>query len=111
MKKVVALFLIVLLFGCQQKEVVPKPDNLIDKEIMVNILYDLSILQAAANHNTDSSVSKSVPEFIKEKYGIDSLLFVQSNKYYASQIDTYQKMYDEVYSRVKADIAATEAKP
>ncbi len=43
MKKVVALFLIVLLFGCQQKEVVPKPDNLIDKEIIVNILYEYPV--------------------------------------------------------------------
>jgi hypothetical protein len=108
MKNYLILLSLILLFSCQNKEIVAKPDNLIDRATMINILYDLNLMQAYTNHNFESSTNKNIPTFLREKYKVDSLQFVQSNKYYASQIANYQKMYDEVYQRVKADITAAE---
>lgn len=109
MKKLVFVLMLMIL-GCKPKEVVEKPDNLIHKDTMVSILYDLSLLQSAANHNADTNYNKNIPQFIAHKYHIDSLRFVQSNRYYASQVEEYQKMYEQVYQKIKAEILKTETK-
>lgn len=100
---------ICLLFSCQKKQTFTKPERLIEKQVMINVLYDLSVLQATSNHNLSETISKNIPKFIKQKYDIDSLQFVESNKFYASQIDEYQQMYNEVYARIKDDLTKTEA--
>lgn len=106
-KLVIVLFLMIL--GCKPKEVVEKPDHLIQRDTMISILYDLSLLQSASNHNIDSNYNKNIPAFIAKKYKVDSLQFVQSNRYYASQVDEYQKMYEEVYQKIKTEILKTES--
>ena len=108
MKKI-AVVLFLLILGCKPKEVVEKPQNLIHRDTMISILYDLSLLQSTSNHNIDTNFNKNVPTFITHKYKIDSLQFVQSNRYYASQVDEYQKMYEEVYQKVKTEILKTES--
>lgn len=108
MKKIVFIFLLFVL-GCKPKEVVEKPQDLIHRDTMISILYDLSLIQSASNHNLDTNFNKNIPSFIIHKYKIDSLRFVNSNRYYASQVDEYQKMYEEVYQKIKAEISKTEA--
>lgn len=112
MKKIhyyIVLFLVV--FACAKKTEYHKPDNLIPKDKMVDVLYDLSIFQSQVNHNKDPEFNKSIPTFLKNRHGIDSAQFVNSNKYYASQIEEYHKMYIKVYDSIRVTIAKTEAEP
>ena len=122
-------FFLVLAIGLTmascQKEAVEKPENLISRETMSNIIYDLSLLQAirsANQHVLDSNkINPSI--YVYEKYKIDSLQFAQSNKYYAaSDIKDYEKLYQSVSDRLvkeklladtlvkKADVKLREAK-
>ena len=46
MKKLVLGLCAIWLLSCSNNPV-PKPDNLLDEEVMTNILFDIAILQAA----------------------------------------------------------------
>jgi hypothetical protein len=94
------LFLLLLVScGGEGKKRVKKPDNLIPKDKMVNIIYDMSLLSAAKGINRKLMEKQGVhPEqYIYKKYDIDSLQFVQSNEYYAFDL----KAYDDIYKQVK----------
>lgn len=102
MKKIVSLLVIlVLFFGCKE-ETVKKPDHFIEKGVMMNIIYDLSLLEAI-KYNTPSTVETynvNPKEYIYKKYKIDSAQFSQNNIYYAANYAEYKDMFDQVTKRI-----------
>lgn len=110
MKKVIILVCGVLaLIGCNGNSV-EKPNNLIGKDKMVDILYDISLLEAIKNQNINGGLSsKAGNSYIYKKYKIDSLQFVKSNKYYAANIEEYKKMVEQVKARLTTETAKIEA--
>jgi hypothetical protein len=102
MKKIVTLFLIFSIFvSCQST--IEKPDKLIEEEVMVDIIYDLAILEAIKSQKPASLEANNIipKEYIYKKYKIDSLQFAKNNQYYASDIENYKKMYDRVGSKLE----------
>jgi hypothetical protein len=82
--------------------VIKKPENLIEKEVMVDILYDLSLLEAI-NFQTSKPLEayKLTPsQYIYQKYKIDSLQFAQNNMYYAADYKAYKKMNEQINTRL-----------
>lgn len=105
MKINIALLSIVfLLFGCQNS--VDKPDNLIDEDKMIDVLYDFALLEGIKTDYSLNQQSLDNEKFIYKKYKIDSLQFVQSNAYYASDLDKYKKMYQKLNEKI--DFQKTE---
>lgn len=104
MKKIVLFILALLFFTISCKDTtVKKPKNLIERKKMVDIIYDLALLEAAKSQ-TSGTLSYPKPiEFIKNKYKVDSLTFAQSTQYYASDIKDYKKMYNEVKERLNTN--------
>ncbi len=82
-----------------------KPENLIPKEKMVLILNDLAVVNAAKitnaqvlrNHNIEPT------EYIFTKYGIDSIQFVESDRYYASIPEEHEEIYTAVEAKLEAE--------
>lgn len=105
MKKIVLLILSILFITSSCKEeIVKKPKNLIDREVMVNIIYDLAILDAVKSQTVNGqTVYPKSTDFIKNKYKVDSLTFAESTKYYASDSKDYKKIYDEVKDRLSKE--------
>ncbi len=93
-----------LFFSCAEK-LVEKPDNLIPKEKMVEILNDMAILNAAKstdiailrNHNIEAM------KYIYSKYEIDSVQFVESDFYYASLPKEYEAIYLGVEAKIEKE--------
>jgi hypothetical protein len=104
MKKYILLFTLLILgvVSCKD-EIIPKPKNLIPKEKMEDIIYDLAILEAARTQNPSVQNYIKPTEFIINKYKVDSLTFAKSTQYYASDIKEYKKMYDVVKYRLSND--------
>lgn len=103
MKKIMILLPILLLFACQNA-VVEKPSNLIEKGKMEEVLYDISLLEAIKTQNIDGGItSKKINEYIYKKYKIDSIQLMKSNKYYASDIAAYKKMYQNIKERLETE--------
>ena len=92
--------LLLAFIGCNNA--IDKPDNLIEKDKMIDILYDVSLLEAIKSQNISGGISnKNANIYLYKKYKIDSVQFAQSNKYYASDIEEYKKMFEEVKSRLE----------
>lgn len=98
-----------LIISCN-KSSVEKPNNLIAKDKMIDILYDISILEAIKVQNLKGGINrKKANEYIYTKYKIDSIQFAKSNKYYASDLVEYKKMFEKVKDRLNAENAKVEA--
>ena len=101
MKKTITFFTIILLLSSCGNGVVDKPDNLIDKDIMIEIFYDLSIIEASKNFSYGhANQAFEANNFIFKKYKIDSLQFAKSNQYYASDAQKYKKMFEAVNDKL-----------
>jgi len=99
MNRSVLFFLLLSLIGCN--DTIEKPKNLIDKDKMVDILYDLSLLEAIKSQNINGGISnENANKYLYKKYKIDSIQLVQSNKYYAADVEEYKKMFEEVKSKL-----------
>ena len=102
MRKIIVFLAVLALFVSCKEELIKKPENLIDKKVMVDIIYDISILDAIRNQNPTSIDSFKINsrDFIFKKYKVDSLQFVKSNVYYSADYESYKLMFDEVVKRV-----------
>lgn len=103
MKKLILIFIPFFLITSCKEEVIEKPNNLISKDKMENIIYDLALLEAAKGQAAGLQIKFPKPtDFLKDKYKVDSLTFAKSTQYYASDIKEYKKMYANVKGRLEA---------
>lgn len=99
MYKYVIFILAILVFsGCQNIEYPKKPKNLIPEDKMVEVMIDIQLFNTAKTVNRlPMQQSGLTPnEYIYEKHGIDSIQFVESNRYYGANLETYGNLYAEV---------------
>ncbi|WP_209401794.1 DUF4296 domain-containing protein [Pseudozobellia sp. WGM2] len=96
-KKINILFLVLCLCSCNEK-LLEKPDGLIAKDKMVQVLKDVAIINAAKTTNISVLRDNNVEPmtYVFEKHGIDSLQFAESDRYYASLPGEYQDIYKKV---------------
>jgi len=85
--------------SCYSFQKPEKPEHLISKKEMVNIIIDLRLLASANGSNQKVLQDKGVysEEYVFKKYNIDSLTFALSNNYYAYYVEDY----DEIYTMVR----------
>lgn len=102
MKKILLLLTVLTGFISCKEDAVDKPDNLIEKDKMIDVMYDLSILDAIKYQNPTSLETYKInpSQYIYKKYKVDSAQFAQSNIYYASNYTDYKDMYDELIKRI-----------
>ena len=110
MKRVTLFFILIILISSCKEEVVKKPDNLIEKKVMVDVMYDLTLLEAIKYQSPNELETHKInpTEYIYKKYKIDSTQFVQSNMYYASDYKGYKNIYDQINSRLKKNKSIVE---
>lgn len=110
MKKISLLLVAVIVFFSCDKHLIDKPDNLIEKEKMELILYDMAVLEAIKSNNPNATALLGIDEnsYILKKYKIDSLQFSKSIKYYASDVHNYLKMYERIDLKLTNEKNATD---
>ena len=104
MKKGILFFALLVSFvGCRKEETVKAPKKLIDKAVMVNVFYDLALLEASKYQMMSKTEYQKISpkEFIFKKYKIDSAQFSQSNIYYASSIEEYKAMFEQAQKQIQ----------
>ncbi|MDT0556391.1 DUF4296 domain-containing protein [Patiriisocius hiemis] len=104
MKFLYYLSFFLLLFSCSDVKRPEKPKDLISEEKMVSIYTETYLTNAA--RSVDSRFIREngikLDSFIYSKFGIDSLQFVKSNTYYASDMDTYESIFLKVEKNLAA---------
>lgn len=93
----------VVLFSCKKAHVVPKPEALISKNKMIDVLYDLQLLNAAKGSTPEMIEENEIlpKAYLYKKHGIDSLQFVESSLYYASKMEEMIAIYEAVNQRLE----------
>ena len=88
------------LCSCQEDK---RPDNLIPKNVMIDIITDLAVFEAVQSHNPSLLQLYGInpKEYVYDKYNVDSLQLVQSNRYYALHIHEYDAMYEKVKGKLE----------
>lgn len=93
---------VVFLFSCESKVNYEKPKDLIPKEQMIDLLYDMHLAVGTSNlRNKNLEKDRNYMSLVYEKYNIDSTRFAISNIYYTSQVDEYEEMFEEVERRLE----------
>ena len=106
LKRILVIFLVgLLVVSCEKSAKIKKPDNLISKDKMEDILYDLYIINASKAVNRKLLEEEGVrpEEYILTKYNIDSTQFSTSNTYYAHNTAIYQEIVDKVKARLEKE--------
>ena len=101
MKKLSYILIIFSLFGCVNNSLIENPTepvNLISKEKMVDIIYDMTLISVAKGVNKSILENNGIipEEYIFKKHSIDSTIFAKNNEYYSFDLKIYQSIYDEV---------------
>lgn len=109
MKKLCSLVLIIFLLSCNEN-LMEKPDNLIPEAKMVEVLKDLAILNAAKSTNLallqDNDIEPMA--YVYKIHDIDSLQFVESDRYYASLPVEYERIYKKVETKLEKEVKVVE---
>ncbi|WP_027127392.1 DUF4296 domain-containing protein [Gelidibacter mesophilus] len=105
MKHFFYILILISFVGCNSVDRPTKPENLITKAKMSDIMYDLYILNAAKGVNRKLlELNGIMPvDYIYKKHGIDSLQFAQSNTYYAYDTETYSALIDKTEARLQKE--------
>ncbi len=103
-RPVIYLLFLSLMFSCEKKQVriANKPSWVIDEKVMVNILTDLSITDAATyiNPNTPPRDKVTDRNFVMKKYKVQDSIFRNSLDYYLERPEVAEKLYEQVVDKI-----------
>ena len=109
--KYIGLLVVLFFMSCDRHEA-PKPKVFVEENIMIDIMYDLTIVQAIKSTGeyvlADSSLE--VKNLLRDKYKIDEKTWIANNKYYASNLKKYNAMIAEVHQRLEKQKLEMEPK-
>lgn len=111
-KLIISAAILSIAISCSDSPV-PKPDRLIAKDEMTNVLYDVALVQAVNSAALDNpSIQKiDLKEYLRKKYALDSATFVQNQRYYASDLESYQEMQQQIKDRLKHENSQSPKPP
>ena len=102
MKRLAFFLLLLFLASCENKVSYEKPDDLIPKDKMVDLLYDMHLAIGTSNiTNKNLEKNRNYLSVVYEKHGVDSVQFAMSNIYYTSNINDYEDIFKEVHKRLE----------
>ena len=92
--------LLILIMSCSNQD---GPSNLMSEQQMVNFLLDINIINSsrAYRNNSDLNYYNIKDTFLYKKHNIDSLQFVNSNKYYSSNPKQYLRIYSNLQKKMR----------
>lgn len=104
---IVFIFSICIMISCTGNTIYKAPENLIPRDTMISLLTDMHIASASKPIKTvKNRRDLNYMQLVYDKYKIDSLRFEQSNTYYTSRIDDYDKLLKSV--RTNLEVIASQ---
>ena len=84
--------------SCQNVKYPEKPKNLIPKDKMAEVLTEAYLANAARSIDNKSMLANGalIDSLLYAKFGIDSLQFLKSNDYYATNVNAYMEIFEKV---------------
>lgn len=102
MKYIIYSVMIVLMLSCESKTKMDKPENLLTKKQMIELLTDMHLANSTSGvNNIHEEKNKNYMSLVYEKYKVDSVQFAESNMYYAANVEEYEDIFLKVEKRIK----------
>ncbi len=103
MRKLLYISFCLLFFGCQDIQKPEKPENLIPEDVMVEMLSEIYLGNAARSidNKTMRKNGIKIDSFLFKKYNVDSLQFAKSNAYYTSDLDKYNAIFEKIEQKLE----------
>lgn len=97
----VVILLVLLVVSCAEV-VVEEPENLIPEQVLSEIYFDVSLINASKNSGYDKFREQGINtwEYIYEKYDIDSAQLAESGNYYASIPLVHERIFERVANKL-----------
>jgi hypothetical protein len=78
------------------------PVNLIPEDQMAEVLTEVYLINAARSFDNRTILEQKIKldSFFFRKFDVDSLQFVESNAYYTSNLNAYNKLFTKVEERM-----------
>lgn len=89
---------LVFITSCQNVEKIEKPEKLLSKSEMKDLLYDMVLLDAASGVNEKRLKDLDIKmfDFLSKKYKLDSNELKQNIQYYNMKFDDNLEIYEQV---------------
>lgn len=102
MKNLVLYLVFFAFLGCQDVKFPEKPENLMTEDQMVDVLTEVYLINSARSLDNKTIIQSKIQldSFVFKKFKIDSLQFAQSNAYYTSNLNTYNRLFAKVDERL-----------
>jgi len=111
MRKIIYIVFVLFFMACESKVNLKEPEYLISKNQMVDLLYDMHLVNGTQGiKDKNSEKNKNYMSLVYEKHKIDSAQFAASNAYYVSNISVYEDIFEEVKIRLKTLLDKHEKK-
>ena len=95
-------FVFLFILSCTSRTIYKKPENLITEDQMVELWTEIILANNAKSvKNLKGQKKINYLPFIYQKYAIDSARFMQSNIYYTSRVEEYEKMFKRVETKLR----------
>ncbi len=103
MKYLTILFIVLGCWSCQDVKYPEKPEDLIGKEKMVDILTEAYLANAAKSVGIKPMEANGIQidSLLYTKFNVDSLQFARSNAFYAADVNVYISLFQEVEIRLQ----------
>lgn len=99
-----------VLLSCDQKN--EKPEGLLDHDQMVDLIYDVHLVEGARSGVTIMGDSMSLETYYRTvmiKHNMDSVSYKNNMEYYSSRPDEMKVIFDEVIE--KLSVLESELRP
>jgi len=102
MRAIYSIFLVIMLLSCEDKVNYEKPEGLIGRAKMTDLLFDMHIAVGTSNiQNVNLEKNRNYMSLVYKKHGIDSTRFAVSNIYYTAHIQEYEEIFEDVERRIQ----------
>lgn len=99
---VFCLGLLSLAVACEKEQpVIPPPPDLMEEELYMQVFLEMEFLKVYQSQRPGYDVIDSLYDEILIKYDIDGEHFVESHRYYQSQIEEQQARIDTILARLE----------
>ena len=104
MRKSTLFLTILLCISCGSRPTVQKPENILAEDLYVDLFFELELLNIYQEEGASGKTIDSLHRVIFDKYNTDTLQFLESHKFYQSQITEQLIRVDSVITRIEKEL-------
>ena len=105
---ITAFFLLIIASACKEKEIIPKPENLLNEALYIDVFTEMELLKVYQNQKVPFAIIDSLYDEVLVKYDVDGEQFMEAHRYYQAQIEDQQRRVDTVIARLKKELNRIE---